>query len=81
MMIVAFKPLSHAYYIYKIFQTKHSCHVNTIGQLTAWHRLNVRVMFKLYKIAEGDLDGNQTKYLNSKVMKVEASLEKEDLLS
>ena len=40
----------------------------------------VRVKLKMFKVAKGDQDG-QTKYLNTKIMKVEVSLEKEDLIS
>jgi hypothetical protein len=93
MMIVALKPLSHAYYSYKFFQTKHSCHNGSkiSKQISKGWGLGfledisfpvvVRVMFKLYKVPECDLDGKHTKYLNSKVMKTKASLENKDALS
>ena len=41
--------------------------------------MDVRVLLKLYKVAEDQVGGTHTKYLNTKVIKVEASLEEEDL--
>ena len=43
--------------------------------------VDVRVMVKMYKVAEIEGDAKQTKYLNTKIIKVEACLQKEDLLN
>ena len=39
--------------------------------------VDVRVILKFFKVAECE-QGNDTKFLNTKVIKVEVSLEKED---
>ena len=41
--------------------------------------VDVRVMVKMFKVAELDGDAKQTKYLNTKIIKVEASLQKEKI--